>query len=81
MEFAHHPSHRSGTDELPPSPLSVHRFAAGLSRQELADRAAISRTGLINLERGESRPRLDTARALADALGVEVEEIFPRVSK
>jgi transcriptional regulator with XRE-family HTH domain len=47
------------------------RLAAGLSQEELAERAGISVRGLSDLERGISRaPRLHTLAQLANALGL-----------
>src|SRR5829696_6039344 len=47
------------------------RSAAGLSQEELAARAGLSRNGISNLERGRHpAPRLETLRLLADALGL-----------
>src|SRR5438309_6360016 len=46
-----------------------YRAAAGLSQEELADKAALSRRGISDLERGERRaPRPGTVRRLVDAL-------------
>jgi DNA-binding XRE family transcriptional regulator len=59
------------------SPLAVCRFATGLTQAQLADRAGISRLAVINLENGKHRPHPLTARALAEALCVEVTTIFP----
>src|SRR5215469_8629032 len=45
------------------------RKAAGLTQEELAERAGLSQRGINDLERGERRsPHKDTARQLADAL-------------
>jgi transcriptional regulator with XRE-family HTH domain len=47
------------------------RMAAGLTQEELAEAAQISYRSISDLERGVSRsPRRDTARLLADALGL-----------
>ena len=47
------------------------RSAAGLSQEELAERAGLSRNGISNLERGRHpAPRLETVRLLADALAL-----------
>ena len=47
------------------------RTAAGLTQEELADAARVSYRSISDLERGVSRsPRKDTARRLADALGL-----------
>jgi transcriptional regulator with XRE-family HTH domain len=52
--------------------LQQYRAAAGLSQEELAEKAGLSRRGISDLERGERRiPHPATARRLADALGLE----------
>jgi non-specific serine/threonine protein kinase len=49
--------------------LQRHRLRAGLSQEELAERAGLSRRGLTDLERGARRsPHPGTVRRLADAL-------------
>jgi serine/threonine-protein kinase len=49
--------------------LRQRRVERGLSQEELAERAGLSLRGISDLERGVSRrPRLHTARLLADAL-------------
>ncbi len=51
--------------------LQRYRTAAGLSQEELAERAALSRRGISDLERGERRsPHPETVRRLADALSL-----------
>jgi transcriptional regulator with XRE-family HTH domain len=51
--------------------LQRHRTAAGLSQEELAERAGLSRRGLSDLERGARRaPYPATVRRLAEALGL-----------
>ena len=47
------------------------RLAAGLSQEELAERAGLSAQGISALERGHrASPRPETVRLLADALGL-----------
>src|ERR687886_804407 len=47
------------------------RLEAGLTQEELAERAGLSTRGLSDLERGLRRtPRLGTVRLLAEALGL-----------
>lgn len=46
------------------------RKRARLSQEELAARAALHRTEVSLLERGERVPRIDTVIALADALSI-----------
>jgi tetratricopeptide (TPR) repeat protein/transcriptional regulator with XRE-family HTH domain len=51
------------------------RTAAGLTQEELAEAARVSYRSISDLERGVSRsPRRDTARLLADALGLSGED-------
>ncbi|HEX8036702.1 MAG TPA: AAA family ATPase [Ktedonobacterales bacterium] len=51
--------------------LKHYRTDAGLTQQDLAERANLSIRGISDLERGINRTaRRDTARALADALGL-----------
>jgi transcriptional regulator with XRE-family HTH domain/tetratricopeptide (TPR) repeat protein len=51
------------------------RTAAGLTQEELAEAARVSYRSISDLERGVSRsPRRDTARLLADALGLPGED-------
>lgn len=56
------------------------REAKQLSRARLAGLAEVTSQAVYNLERG-ARPRLDTARKIADALGVTVDEIFPATER
>lgn len=58
------------------SPIALLRFVQGLSQAELAAKARLSRETISRLERGEL-PRLDTARAVSDALGVDIAFLFP----
>src|SRR5215217_3277423 len=49
--------------------LRRYRTAAGLTQEELAERAGLSPRGISDLERGARRtPHLPTVRMLADAL-------------
>jgi predicted ATPase/transcriptional regulator with XRE-family HTH domain len=51
--------------------LRRHRLTAGLSQEELAERAGLSARGVSDLERGlRATPRPETIRMLADALGL-----------
>jgi predicted ATPase/transcriptional regulator with XRE-family HTH domain len=53
--------------------LRRRRLAAGLTQEALAERADLSPRSVRGLERGESRPYRETARRLADALGLSSE--------
>jgi predicted ATPase/transcriptional regulator with XRE-family HTH domain len=51
--------------------LRQHRLAAGLTQEELAERAGLSERGISDLERGaRNRPHRATVGLLADALGL-----------
>jgi len=52
------------------------RQAAGLSQEELAFKAGIHRTYLGGIERGERNPALKNIAAIAEALGVNITELF-----
>jgi transcriptional regulator with XRE-family HTH domain len=55
--------------------LRRYRVAAGLTQEELAERAAISRRSIGDMERGVSRtPHRDTVALLADALALGPQE-------
>lgn len=52
--------------------LRNHNF---LTQAELAKRAGVGQSTIAKIEQGDSRPRHKTARALAEALGVQPAEI------
>jgi len=54
--------------------LKNYRLAAGLTQEGLAERAGVSARNIQNLERGENKPLKDTARRLAEALGLDERE-------
>lgn len=58
------------------TPLSAAREAAGLSQQDLALRAGVSRQMVGAVEAGRHLPRVDSALALASVLGLTVESLF-----
>ena len=59
------------------SRLKAARFCAGLSQEELAAAVGATRKTISSLERGRSIPSVTLARALAGALSLTVEELFP----
>jgi molybdate-binding protein/transcriptional regulator with XRE-family HTH domain len=56
--------------------LRLARQARGFSQQQLASMAAVSRQAVSAVESGHSDPSLRVALALAQALGMAVEELF-----
>jgi DNA-binding XRE family transcriptional regulator len=57
--------------------LAHIRARAGLTQEELAKRAGLSVDTIKRIERGSNRPILLTQYAIAQALGMEREEVFP----
>lgn len=54
------------------------RTARGWSQQILAGEAGLSLRYLAGVERAEENPSLETLVAIADALGVDVGDLFAR---
>lgn len=52
------------------------RLRKALTQRQLAERAGINRTTVIRLEGGAEEPFPTTVRKLADALGVEPEDLM-----
>ncbi len=59
--------------------LRAARLHAGLSVQQLAKRAGMTRYGLIKVEKGRN-VTLGTIALLANALGCQIADLFPRKS-
>lgn len=51
--------------------LKELRQAAGLTQEQLADKAGMNRFGIAKLEQGVTSPTWETVQALAGALGVD----------
>jgi transcriptional regulator with XRE-family HTH domain len=49
------------------------RLRLGLTQQQVADRAGVSRSYLAKVELGQASPPLDLVEAIADALGLELD--------
>lgn len=56
--------------------LEEMRTSKGLTQQELADLAGVSRQTIISLERGRYNPSITLAFRLARLFGVTVEDLF-----
>ena len=52
-----------------------HRLARNLSQELLSERAAVDRTYIGLLERGQRSPGLDVAKRLADSLNLPLAEL------
>src|SRR5829696_3536082 len=54
------------------------RRAKEISQKDLAERAGLSRWVVVSAENGQHTPHYENLVKLADALGVDVEEILPK---
>jgi len=61
--------------------VAKHREEQGLSRAALARLAGVHQTYIGLLERGERTPNLDTANAIAQALGKTLGELIVEAGK
>ena len=59
--------------------IAALRKAAGLTQEELAIRAQLQRTHLGRIEAGRYAVTLETVQAIAQALGMTVDIIDPRL--
>jgi transcriptional regulator with XRE-family HTH domain len=69
-------SHRIGPSRRLGKAIKLLRSSRGLSQEELADLAKLDRTFVSMLERGIRRATLETAQALAKALGMTLAELI-----
>ena len=56
--------------------LKRARYDAGLSMQDLHEKSGVAKSTLIDVESGRRFPRAETAKAIADALGVKPSDLF-----
>lgn len=61
--------------------VKKHRKALNMSRAALAEKAGLHQTYIGLLERGKRSPNLDTAKAIADALGVRLTDLIRKAEK
>lgn len=57
--------------------LREHRERLGLTQLQVARMAGLTERTIRLIEQGVRVPKLSTARAIADALNVSVEQLFP----
>ena len=67
---------RKGGEKMKKSKLKTARVAKGLSQDELAKLAGVSRTAVIGLENDPTKAKAKTLFAVAKALGIPAESIF-----
>ena len=58
-----------------------HREKRGLSRAALAELSGLHQTYIGLLERGERSPNLDTAKAIANALGIQLGKLIAEAER
>jgi DNA-binding XRE family transcriptional regulator len=56
-------------------PLTAWRKAAGLTQAALAQRSGVRTSTICNIETSKIDPRISTMKALADALGVDIDDL------
>jgi len=56
-------------------PVMAWRKAAGLTRAALAQKVGIRTSTVRDIENGRIDPRLSTVKTLADALGLDVDDL------
>jgi transcriptional regulator with XRE-family HTH domain len=57
--------------------VAARRLAVGLTQEEAATKAGVSRQALSMIERGAQAPRWDTLYMLAEVLRCEVFDLLP----
>ena len=65
-----------GTENLRNKLRELRKTGGGLTQQELAELAGVTRQSIISIEQGRYRPSVELALKLARALGCSVEELF-----
>ena len=61
--------------------LKALREAKGMTPYRLAQQTGLSLQGVLNLEKKDADPKLSTLYRLADALGVDVQDLLPGPSR
>ena len=61
--------------------LSEARLAQGLSQEQLAAQAGVTREYISKLENGRSSPTVDTLLAICSALGIKASQIIAKIER
>lgn len=54
----------------------LRKSITGLSQEALADKCGFVRSYMGKIETGQANPSLDAIQTIADAIGVEVKDLF-----
>ena len=58
-----------------PTKFRKVRFAKNLTQQKVADMAGVSLPTVLRLDNGKGDPKLSKVKAIANALGVKIDDI------
>lgn len=61
--------------------LSEARLAQGLSQEQLAVQAGVTREYISKLENGRSSPTVDTLLAICSALGIKASQLIAKIER
>ena len=56
--------------------IAYYRARRGLSQAELGEKSGVSQAAICQIETGRVKPRLETVFRIANALGVDMPELF-----
>ena len=56
--------------------IAYYRERKGMSQAALGEKAGVSQAAICQIERGQTKPRLETVFRIATALGVEMSDLF-----
>ena len=57
--------------------VRFERVMHGMSQRDLAKAAKVSSSSVYEIENSRRQPNPSTLRKIADALGIEIRELFP----
>lgn len=58
-----------------PTKFRMVRFAKNLTQKKVADMAGVSLPTVLRLDNGKGDPKLSKVKAIANALGVKIDDI------
>ena len=61
--------------------LIAARKSAGLSQNQLAEKAKVGRTGIVMVEQGKRMPSVEFVKKLADGIGIPLSELVAKAEE